>query len=495
MLFKILTEKANHGIRLFSFIFSLIICQHSFATDYQEDHYLNKALHQYFDLQLDSCKLSLGRIEDNPYGIYLEILVESTKIFISDDVNYYRAQKQKEAQFLSKIDAFDGQDSVKNFLKAELKMQWAFIKLKNGDEFSAFWSLRQAYNIAKENSTRYPQFLPSYKTLGLLHILYGIFPDKYDWILSLFGIEGDADRGIIEIEKVYLSSHFLSLESGITIALAKSYLLNDVSGGMEYMSRIHEKNKFLLTDYAFVLILMKNAQSELAEEIISASEKKYPTPFILPHLYYLKAEIFLQKGKIDDAIDNYRLFIAHQKGLNLIKDAHYKIGICYLVKDQPELVEEYFNKAREKGWAKNEADKYAEYALKSESRSKKELYELRYATDGGYYEKALNIRESIEENVLNPHDLCEYLYRTARLYHKMNNESEALEYYRKTIEVQKNESWYFAPNSALQAGLIFKSRGDEKLAEMNLKLIGNYSGYPYQNSIKQKAKAAIKDLN
>ena len=77
----------------------------------------------------------------------------------------------------------------------------------------------------------------------------------------------------------------------------------------------------------------------------------------------------------------------------------------------------------------------------------------------------------------------------------MKNESVALDYYQKTIDAQKNESWYFAPNSALQAGLIYKSRGDGKSAEKTLKLISNYSGYPYQNSIRQKTRAAVKDLN
>ena len=491
--FKISISKANHRIRLF-LLAPILFFFH--LTNAQSDSNINlqTAFSQFLNFQLDSCSESLTVIPPSPLTFYLEILVTSANIFIKDDFDQYKANKSLESELLEKLNELNFSDSYTNFLKSEIKLQWAILKLKNGEEFSSFWSLRHAYNIAKENVIKNPEFLPSYKTLGLLHVLYGVFPDKYNWILSILGIEGNVHAGLSELDKVYKSDQLLSLECGITVALLQAYLLNDPVEGADQMRIIHAKKKQLLIDYAFALILMKNAQSERALNIIDDSEYIYTQPFILPQLYYLKGEVLLQKGHLDEAIKNYQIFISRHEGQNLVKDTYYKIGVCYLIKDMPDSTKKYFERSWQKGWAKNEADKNAKNALESDHNSTKELYQLRYASDGGFYEKALKIHEQIDTINLNEHDKCEYYYRTARLYHKTGNIENAVSNYHKTIKFQKNTNWYYAPNSALQLGLICLSENNNETAIEYLQLVNNYSGYPYQNSIRQKVKTTLKEL-
>ena len=209
----------------------------------------------------------------------------------------------------------------------------------------------------------------------------------------------------------------------------------------------------------------------------------------------MKGEILLQKGLLHEAIDNYQMFLEMHTGNNLVKDAYYKIGICHLIEGLPNMAEKNFEESRRRGWAKNEADKNAENALESNRFSANELYQLRYATDGGFYEKAIIIKEEIDTIKINDQDKCEYYYRSARLFHKKGDNEAAVEYYKKTIKFQKNENWYFAPNSALQLGLIFHQKNDKETAIRYLILVSDYSGYPYQYSIRQKAKTALKEIS
>ena len=364
-----------------------------------------------------------------------------------------------------------------------------------GDEFSAFWNLKQAYNIANENTKNYPDFIPSYKTVGLIHVLFGVFPDKYNWLLSLFGIEGDVEKGLIELDKVHNSSHYLALESNITTALLYAYLLNNPEKGANIMRNIQAQNKYLLVDYAFVLILIKNAQSELASQIIEDTFDNHHQPLKIQQLYYAYGEILLQKGELDLAIKHYQEFLSLNKSKNLVKDANYKIGICFLLKDMPDSVEIYFNASRNYEWAKNETDKNAQLALTSKIDPNKNLLQLRYATDGGYYENAFKIHEQIDTTTLNVHDRCEFAYRSARLYDKSGGIEKAISKYQKTLKIQKSQNWYYAPNSALQLGLIYLQRDDKKNSRVYLEMISNYHGYSYQNSIRQKAKSALKELD
>lgn len=491
---EILTLKANLCIRLFLFTATLFISYPVAAFEQEQDE-VEIAFRQLLDFQLDSCRLTIEKSSLSPQLFYLEVLLASTRIFIEDNPEVFNSKKNIESKLLERLSEANFSDAYTNFLKSEIKLQWAILKLKNNEEFSSFWNLRQAYTIAKENTIEHPEFLPSYKTLGFLHVLYGVFPEKYNWILSIFRIEGNVSLGLSELSKVYASSNFLSLESGMAIALMQTYLLNDPVSGARMMKEIYQEKKQLLIDYAFALILMKDAQSEEALEIIARSEYKYLQPFAIPQLYYAKGEVLLQKGQLDSAINQYNLFLKNHDGKNLIKDAYYKIGICYLIKGMPDKAESYFNNSLSNGWAKNETDKNAKIAIESSYRSTKELYQLRYATDGGFYENAFKIHSSIDTTKLSDQQRCEFYYRSARLYDKTNELEEAILNYQKTIKLQKSKEWYYAPNSSLHLGLIFVSKNNDTEAKKYLNLIDNYDGFPYQNSIRQKAKSLQKQLD
>jgi tetratricopeptide (TPR) repeat protein len=488
-----ISSKANLCIRLF--LLALVLLSQSNATaqpNVKPDIYV--AYSQYFNFQLDSCARTIDQLPPDPLTFYLDVLLTSTTVIIEDHDALDKSTKNKENEFLTKLDKTDFNEPNTNFLKSEIKLQWAILKLKNGDDFSSFWNLKQAYTLAQDNVKKYPEFLPSYKTLGLLHILFGVFPEKYHWILSILGIEGNVALGLTELEKTYHSTNFFSLESGLIQALAYTYLLNSPGKAVEMLSEIHGRNEHLLIEYAFALVLMKDAQSERALHVIENAERKYPQPFAIPQLFYLKGEILMQKGQLDEAIKNYRFFLTNFSGQNLVKDTYYKIGICYLLKDKPERANMNFVKSKESGRAKNETDKNAQIAIKQEGVSSKELYKMRYATDGGYYEKALKIQESIDSNTLSDHDRCEFYYRSARLFQKSGNISKAIAAYEKTIDTQQTPSWYFAPNSALHLGLLYLDKKENEKALKYLKLVNNYDRYPYQTSIEQKAAFAIKSI-
>ncbi len=491
---NIIILKANHCIRLFLLTSILFFVQSANAQS-EADKNNQIAYSHFLNFQLDSCQYSIAGGSTNPWSFYQEIMVISTRLFIEDDTDQYKAKKHIESDLLEKLKVLNFSEDYTNFLRSEIKLQWALIKLKYGDEFTSFWSLKQAYNIAKENVEKNPKFLPSYKTLGLLHVLYSATPDKYDWILALFGIEGNTNLGLAELRKVNNSQSPYAIESGMILALLNTYILNSPQEGVEIISDIHSENEYLLIDYAYALILMKNAQSEKALTIIEAAEGYYTQPFVLPQLYYLKGEILLQKNLLNEAIVNYNLFLSHQKGENLIKDAYYKIGICKLMQELSDEANKYFAVSKKNGWSKNEADKNAQKMLETSNFSTSELYQLRYAIDGGFYDRAKLIIDKIDTSKLNDHNKCEYYYRSARLHHKIHNMDIAINYYIKTIEMQKQNNWYFAPNSALQLGLIYISENKNELAKKYLKLSNEFSNYPYQNSIRQKVKVALKELD
>ena len=489
---KIFKSKAKYLFRLFLL---LLFFAGSLKAQQIQSEKVATAFRHYLNFEFDSCQTALNFAANTPQSFYLNHLLIATQIFLSDDPALFKSRKNLESEYLEKIESGTFDAASKMFLKTEVKIQWAVLKMKYGDEFAAFWSLRQAYLMAQENLQRHPDFLPGHKSMGFLYVLFGIVPEKHNWLLSVFGIEGNVEQGRESLLKIRNQGGFYALESGIIMALLDTYLLNQPQKGLRQINKIGQENSALLIDYVHCLIWMKNGSSHNAAKIIARAAERYRQPFKLPQMYYLLAEVNLQKGDIDKAIENYDAFLLHQKGKGLVKDAYFKTGICYLIKGDSAMATSYLESARISGWTMNEADQYAADQLQSGHLSNKDLYRLRYATDGGFYELAKTIQENIKWRELYGEDLCEYYYRSGRLMQNTGDTQMAVLFYKKTIESQVAQNWYYAPNASLLLGFIYISEGKVTLARASLESVFAYKkNYPYQKSIRQKAKAALKSL-
>jgi tetratricopeptide (TPR) repeat protein len=488
---KILSIKAKLMVRLFllplSFI-HLIYCP-SIAQSAE-----NTAFGHYLNLRFDSCEALLPEIGNREYAFYLSSLIQTSKIFLSDNVNLYISKKYQEDETLRNLESLNFSEVNSNFLQSEIKIQWAILKMKYGDEFAAFWNMKQAYNISSKNINTHPDFLPSYKSMGLLYILFGIVPEKFQWILSIFGIEGDVENGLKSLTEAQDNSTNYALESRIMIALLNGYLLNKPELGFSQITEIRSQHKYLLIDYVYALIAMKNSRSQKALTVLEQAEHTHAAPVALIQIYYLLGEIYLQKGETKKSIKYYQDFIKYQKGLSLLKDSYFKIGLCHLINGEESLARQSFDVVLTVGWTKNEADTYAQNQVESGQFSDKSLYRLRFATDGGFYEDARFIQSEINSDHLTGQDLCEYYYRTGRLMQKLDEKQRAMINYEKAIEIQGDNHWYFAPNAALQLGYMHLQQNKPESAKNYFEKVFEYKNHPYEKSIRQKAKTALKSI-
>ena len=150
---------------------------------------------------------------------------------------------------------------------------------------------------------------------------------------------------------------------------------------------------------------MKNNQSENALVMLdSLSRNSVGLP--LYYSDYLRGEIYLFKGEYLNSISSYRWFINHYNGQNGVKDAYYKIGLCYWLNGNTNDAEEIFKQAKSRGKEASEADKYAARSLAETELPHINLTKARYAIDGGYYEQAtadfriLRSRRKFQQNAI-----------------------------------------------------------------------------------------------
>jgi len=476
--------RANQKVRLF-------LCAAFFITAFaaHAQYYSSKPLNQAYDhllnYRIDSCQAVLQNSTKNPYNYYLQLLSTSVNLVIADDETLFKSLKNEEAEFLSAVESEKFSKAEKGFLKAEARLQWGLIKLKYGEEFSAFWNIKQAFSLAKATNQEFPGYLPNYKTLGLLHAMLGLVPEKYNWVLSLFGMQGDLGQGLQELQKVVQYEKDFSLEAQITLAMIQGYLLGDQEKSVAEMQLVYNLRKSILTNYLYSLSLMKNSGSARAMEVISSTDGKNQ----FAYFYYLTGEILLQHERYAEAINAYESFKKTTNGQSLLKDATYKTALCYYLTGDKTSFSKTWSKIQGTGVAKNEADKYAQSEVLLNELSYPDLYKLRFATDGGFFGLAKSILSGMDQSNFSSKDLCEYHYRAGRLYHKTNQLVSAKDSYTKAIHGQGTNNWYFAPNALLQLAVIFIDEQMFDDAKTALKQLDGYKGYPYESSIRQQAKS------
>ncbi|HYI77907.1 MAG TPA: hypothetical protein VEW65_09825, partial [Chryseolinea sp.] len=148
---------------------------------------------------------------------YVIALAEALELLITEDGEKYTEYESRFTERLERKTSLNVPDDL--FLQAEIRMQWTFIYLKFGHEFDAALNLRQAYLTIDEIRNRFPKFQSIKKTSGLLEVIIGSVPQKYNWVLSLLNMEGSTKTGLEELESIRSSRSPLAFEANLVHAL------------------------------------------------------------------------------------------------------------------------------------------------------------------------------------------------------------------------------------------------------------------------------------
>ena len=444
------------------------------------------------DLEINEARKNLKEIK-TPEQIYVISLADALELLVTEDEVKF---EQYETAYEKRLDQLEKMPVTAEtlFTTAEIRLQWAFTYLKFGHEFDAAWNVRQAHLIVQECKKKYPDFLPVKKTSGLLEIMLGSVPEKYQWVMNLLNMEGSVDTGLKELEQVMNQSSSLKLETTLLYHLFNGFILQQTASAMQGFNeniKTNPDNKLAL--FLGASMAIKNSQSEQALTYLQKLIKSKNVP--IAYADYQLGEVYLHKGEYEASIQSYQKFIVEYRGQNYIKDAHYKIGVCYWLMGNSTEASRYFDKAKDEGRESAEADKYAARSLAETAYPNVQLSKIRYATDGGYYDEAKKIAATvIEKDLTSAKEKIEFAYRKARLHHKAGSPIEAQRLYQETITKQGEENWYFAPNACLQLGYLFIEQNQPAEAKKYFEKALTYKKHEYKNSIDSKAKSALAQL-
>ncbi|MFN3488126.1 MAG: tetratricopeptide repeat protein [Emticicia sp.] len=469
------------------------------AADFDFTPNLQKAYSEVFKLKVQSGRELLSRENPkNPFRIYVEDFADMVELINSENEKQYEKLLSKEDERLDAIEDLDSKSPYNRFLRAEIKLHWALIKIRFGHEVKAGYNVIQAYKLLEENYKLYPNFLPSLKSLGCLHVLVGSVPDKQRWIPKLLGLRGNIQLGMSELRSAAKDKVWGTEARFCTIFIQAYVLKYDAKQNVEMLQLVDSQADNLNINMVATAISLKDNRTEQAIELLKRTPKD-ASYLYFPVFELYKAETQLFKGNYPQAVSAYQTYLRNFKGQTFLKDTYYKVFLCNWLMGDEKKAKLYLSKINEGGNTIAESDKAAQKFYENFQKTKalpnKALIKLRLLFDGGYFEEAQQELSTLsEKSFTNTKDQAEFNYRAGRICQKLNQFDKATNYFERSVALTGSQEWSFAPNSALQLGYIQQQKGQKNKAKAHFEQAIAYKNHEYKTSIDNKARAALTEM-
>lgn len=462
----------------------------------------NLAYQEILSLKFDEARenLYLERVVNpqNIYVDYLENYIDFLSVFISGDKALFETLEKNKSKRIKLVKKLDPSSPYRNFMLGNIHLQWAATRLKFKEYFTAAIEFNKAYRLLTENKKDFPDFIPNNITLGIIHIMIDLTPDKYHWLLNIINMEGGIELGKSELNFVLQKSmeneeyDYLKNETLFFLGYVELNIFPDEKELNFLLSQLEDDNNGnLMLSYLSIKILMRTGNNDrVLEKFNQLPALSSYYPFYV--LQYLEAECHLRRLDTRNANEHYLSFIEKFNGQNFIKDAYRKLAWIALLNNDTLQYQDLMIQLQDVGQTYFGQDIDAEYEAENGQIPDTDFVMSRLFFDGGYFNKSDSILNSLSGDTLTIEELIELKYRKASIAHQLQEYQFAKIFYKETIDLGKDSPRYFAGKSALELGEIYESDSNFEMAAYYYKLCLDLDFKEYESSIHIKAKAGLK---
>ncbi|MFY7786476.1 MAG: tetratricopeptide repeat protein, partial [Thermoflexibacteraceae bacterium] len=252
-----------------------------------------------------------------------------------------------------------------------------------------------------------------------------------------------------------------------------------------------------LHSYLCAWVCMKAHVAAQAVRILDYLVANTHTTNKLPLFNYLQAESYFLVGNYAEASQKYLVYLAVYQGNRYIKDVYFKLYAIAQITGQNTVAAIHKANILKNGALQTEADRYAQKFAEGKAAGSPKLFRLRFLTDGGEYEQATQwLKQHTVQEFVQGAEQTEYYYRIARIQHLTQQYSQAITQYQQVLSQSYTPNTYFAPNAALQMGILALQYLQKKdLAKYYFKKVLDYQEYEYEKGIRYEAQRYLKQLN
>ena len=336
------------------------------------------------------------------------------------------------------------------------------------------------------------------KLSGILGVLFQQIPDQYAKYLKILGVRSSGLSGFNGLERYYgsaLPGTAQRMEGYLMLVTALKEFSQDQGAAWKFIRA--EGNPMMensLIRYQSALAALKSGDCDTAgkllETLVSADGK---APF--PYWNYQLGRTKLYQDNPQSLV-SFDKFIKDPGGDNYRHSAMALVAWYYLIHGKQDQVNEYIAKLKNLPAPLNMIDRQALNETSAEKLPNPYLLRMRFLFDGGYYEECLrNCEKILLAGELNESADGELLYRKARCEQCLGKTVPAIKSFQEVIARADKIKSYIVPNSALQAGYLYKKSGQTELARKYYNICLDLNKYGYREGINRQAQTALRELD
>lgn len=457
-----------------------------------------KAYNDIIALKLEQGKASLEDLQkedpDNLIPVLLRNYVDFLEVYTTGSEEVYESKKKSFDENLDELKKGDKDSPYYLYAQAEVHTQSAVLHIKFGEYLATIFDVKKALRKLENNQDSFPEFVPNNKSLGMLYTILGSIPQQYQNTLEFIGLHGEVSKGLALLgDAVGDHSHPFQHEAATIQAFMLLHIQNDPEAAWKVLkNNAFDPKNNLMDAFAFGHIGIHGKYcDEGIQALLSSPHSSQYASFPLINFLLGVGKTYRQDK---DANVYFQLFLDENSGEDYVKSAWHKMAWNELIRGNTTKYHNYMEKVSTTGRAVLDTDKQAEKELESNIPNPI-LLEARLLTDGNYLSKAQDLLANHHVNSFkNKYEKTEYFYRLARIYDKKGDNKKAVQYYEITIANGRSVPYYYAANSAYLLGFLYEQSGNLTEAVKNYTLCLELDGHEYENSIHQKAEAALNRL-
>jgi len=429
-----------------------------------------QAMQAILDLRLQDAQFMIEEEKklrpDNGYAIYLEHYAESIELIITEEQELYERLLNSYSGRIKRMNELDDGSPDNVWLQAEMLFHTGMAQVKFGTRVNGVGKMLSSYNKIRSHRKKHPGFLQNQKLIGSFNILLDNIPPFVRWAADLFGYGGNSNLGMYQLEHYYEQVKTipgLAEEAALYCMLGfKLTQKEDESfrfiGELDKNVRSNTLVKYLHANAA-IYVYRNDLAIKLLGEI---HQDKLQVNFF--SLDYLTGRCKLNHVQ-KDADVYLKNFLSAYPGLDYKKDACNRLSYHYLIQGDRRKYEEYRAMVSMVGQTLRDRDQEAMLEITSGVDPHPGLLTARLFCDGGYFDEALLIIESIDpENLDHVAYRLEYYYRLGRIKQLTHHLAEAVTALTKAYDEGRSQPYTFATRAALQLARISEENEDYAMA-------------------------------
>ncbi len=368
----------------------------------------------------------------------------------------------------------------------------------------AAWDGKKSHDYFLEALDLDRQWYDAYSGLGMYHYFASFMPKTLQWIVSILGVHGDAERGIKELELAANKGIYQRVVARFYLAELLPWHSEDFdSSAAIFQGLISEYPKNSIFRFAVGVWKLRQNDAAGAREQLQKIESSEAVVLqgLRPFVEYKLGECDFRLLNFNHAKDDYLRFLSMYKDETYMATANYRIGVCFEMAQNRSAALPFYRTAAkatrsfgDDAYASRRAEVLLGTALSDPDSM---LIRARGLFHSGKYEQAeaafiaLMQLPGITNSVR-----AEATYGLGETFSEQHSYRQALDNFKAVVAMKLDpiDAW-LEPWGHYQCGMCSVKLNEKAQAKKEFEKTLEYDDYDFQNWISYRAKRELEDLN